>query len=71
MTDKLNPAPAIPDHIKNIMTVVSADRTEKQNKEINELFHQTWYRGEKNQSAICDTCEKNSDSINLTQRSLY
>ena len=38
MTDKMNPAPAIPDHIKNIMTVVSADRTGKQNKELMSFF---------------------------------
>ena len=38
VTDKMNPAPAIPDHIKNIRTVVSADRTEKQNKELMSFF---------------------------------
>ncbi|MDG1138920.1 MAG: DUF1549 domain-containing protein, partial [Opitutales bacterium] len=38
VTDKMNPAPAIPDHIKNIMTVVSADRTGKQNKELMSFF---------------------------------
>ena len=38
VTDKMNPSPAMPDHIKNIMTVVSADRTGKQNKELMSFF---------------------------------
>ena len=47
VTDKINPTPAISDHVKNILTVVSADRTEKQNKELMSFFIQHGTEGKR------------------------
>jgi hypothetical protein len=40
VTDELNPDPAIPDHVKNILKVASTDRSEKQNQKLMNFFIQ-------------------------------
>jgi hypothetical protein len=62
VTEKLNPAPAMPDRIKHILKVVYADRTEKQNEELMRFFIQHGPEGKKINDRVA-TLRKKLDSI--------
>ena len=62
VTDELNPAPAIPDHVKNILKVVSTDRSEKQNQELMSFFIQHGPEGKRINERIA-TLRKKLNSI--------
>ena len=47
VTDQVTPPPAIPKNVKSILTVVSADRTEQQNKELMNFFIQHGAEGKR------------------------
>ena len=47
VTDKVTPSPALPENIKNILTVVSADRTEQQNNNLMSFFIQHGTEGKR------------------------